>query len=251
MIYDKQGLGYSRFRGTDPKIAARLWARLEGCRRILNIGAGTGNYEPPDRATRVIAVEPSEVMIRQRPIGAAPCVRALAERLPFPEAAFDGAYGVLTMHHWSNLEAGLAELRRTVRGPIVFLTWDPEARDDFWLTRDYIPEVRAFDLARFPKRARVEAALGGIPLEAETVPIPRNCADGFKASYWARPEAYLDAGVRRSISGISQIEPAAVDRGISKLAADLASGEWHRRNAHLDALDEADLCYRLWILKAA
>ena len=86
---------------------------------VANIGAGTGSYEP---SNTVVAVEPSKVMIRQRSDGAAPVVRAVAEHLPLCANAVDAALAVLTVHHWSDVEAGVAEMIRVVRRRIVILT---------------------------------------------------------------------------------------------------------------------------------
>ena len=51
---------------------------------MVNVGAGTGSYEPTN--CRVVAVEPSLVMVAQRPAGAAPDLHArfwlLDEYLP-------------------------------------------------------------------------------------------------------------------------------------------------------------------------
>ncbi len=74
------------------------------------MGAGTGSYEP--RKRQVTAVEPSEVMIAQRAPGAAPAIQAAAEHLPFAENSFDAAMAILTLHHWRDVSAGLAEMVR-------------------------------------------------------------------------------------------------------------------------------------------
>ena len=76
-LYEAIGSAYPATRRTEPRIAARIWDALGDARTVLNVGAGTGSYEPPDRD--VTAVEPSAVMRAQRPAGAAPCVAAAAE----------------------------------------------------------------------------------------------------------------------------------------------------------------------------
>lgn len=63
--YDLLGRGYARTRKPDPRIAKRIEAALGEARTVLNVGAGTGSYEPADR--KVTAVEPSAEMIAQRP----------------------------------------------------------------------------------------------------------------------------------------------------------------------------------------
>lgn len=211
---------------------------------VLNVGAGTGSYEPSGR--RVLAVEPSRVMIAQRPARAHPSVRASAEHLPFRADAFDAAMAVLTVHHWSDRRAGLAEMRRVARGPVVLLTWDP-AHTGFWLVRDYFPEILEVDRRIFPDIADLAAVLGRV--EVSAVPVPHDCADGFLGAYWRRPAAYLDEGVRAGISTFARVRdvPARIER----LRADLGSGRWAERNAELLGLEELDLGYRLVIGRGA
>jgi SAM-dependent methyltransferase len=240
-IYDRIGRGYAQRRRPDPRIAARIIQALGNARAVVNVGAGTGSYEPDDR--EVVAVEPSEVMIGQRPENAALVVRGVAEALPFHDGAFDAALAVLTVHHWTDAARGLAELRRVARQQVVF-TWGPSRLATFWLTRDYLWQPEAFDQAS-ASLGQTAATLA--PARIETVPIPHDCTDGFYAAYWRRPEAYLDPEVRDAISCFELIPADVVERALARLAADLESGEWHRRNAGLLELEELDLGYRLVI----
>jgi SAM-dependent methyltransferase len=226
-------------RGEDPRIAAAIRAALGDARTVLNVGAGAGAYEPHDRA--VLAVEPSAVMREQRPPGAAPCVDARAEALPFPDGAFDAAMAVLSDHHWADRTAGLRELRRVGRRAVVF-QWDPAFGDAFWLARDYLPSFARGLEGSF---AAVRSALGAT--REAVVPIPHDCRDGFLMAYWRRPEAYLDPVVRANISVFALLPPAEVDAMVESLRADLESGAWTERNAALLDLDELDLGYRLVI----
>jgi len=239
-LYDTIGRGYAPHRRPDPRIAARIAAALGGARSVVNVGAGTGSYEPEDR--RVAAVEPSAVMVCQRAPGTAPTVRAVAQALPFRDGAFDAALGILTLHHWPSWRLGIAEMRRVARGRVVVLTWDPDS-PGFWLTDHYFPTVVPTDRAAFPRLADLAHALGGA--EVQPVPVPADCSDGFLGAYWRRPAAYLDAGVRGAISAFARIpDPAPA---LARLAADLADGTWERRwGSHLPA-DEMDLGYRLVI----
>ena len=241
--YDKIGIGYRAYRRPDARIAAHILHAIGAVESILNIGAGAGSYEPSSQ--RVIAVEPSATMIRQRPAGSAPCVQAVAEALPFQDRSFDAAMAVLTVQHWSRMTDGLRELRRVTAGRIVILTWDPEFNEQFWLTRDYLPEILELDRARFPKLATLEQQLG--PLQMERLFIPGDCTDGFRSAYWKRPQAYLDRQVQRSISSFAQLDAEVVERATSKLAEDLASGEWARRNRELESCDALDVGYRILI----
>src|SRR5262245_51988590 len=239
-LYDTIGRGYAGRRRPAPRIAARLLAALGEARSVLNVGAGAGSYEPPDRP--VVAVEPSAVMIAQRPPGAAPAVQARAEALPFPDRAFDAAMGVLTIHHWADRARGLAECARVARQRVVLMTWDPAA-DAFWLVRDYLPSFAELDRRQFPSMSAYAEAFGSdARVEIETVPVPRDCVDGFLGAYWARPAAYLDPSVQ---AGISSFAHPGAEAGLQRLAADLESGAWRERHGHLLGVDALDLGYRL------
>jgi SAM-dependent methyltransferase len=236
--YDTIGVGYRRFRTPDPRIAARIVAALGDARSVLNVGAGTGSYEPTDR--EVMAVEPSAVMIAQRPAGSARVVQASAESLPFADGSFDACMGVLTIHHWKDIDRGVAELRRVARKRVVLLTWTIE-HEPFWLRRDYFPEFDDLDRASFPTLERLESVLG--PAIVEIVPVPHDCSDGFLGAYWRRPEAYLDPDVRAAISSFAMV--GNVQDRIERLRAECASGAWAARNAALLGRESMDLGYRL------
>jgi SAM-dependent methyltransferase len=181
-LYDIIGSGYPATRRTEPRIAARIWAALGDARTVLNVGAGTGSYEPPDRD--LTAVEPSAVMRAQRPAGAAPCLAAAADSLPFSDQSFDAAMAVLSDHHWPDPVAGLREMRRVARRVVVF-NFDAEHAGDFWLARDYLPDFVAL-AAGHPTMTQRAEAIGGM---LEPVPIPWDCADGFFHAYWRRPSS--------------------------------------------------------------
>lgn len=238
-VYDQPGLseGYACRRRPDPRIASLIRSALGDAGSVVNVGAGAGSYEPTDRA--VIAVEPSEAMISQRPANAAPCLRGSAENLPLKSAAFDAAMAALTIHHWSDWRTGLREMRRVARRRIVLLTFDTEA-SDFWLTRDYFPALMALDRRIMPKLVDLADELGDF--HATPVPVPHDCADGFLGAYWRRPHAYLDPIARRSMSSFARID---ADAGLQLLQEDVASGVWRARNADLLTLDALDVGYRL------
>jgi len=239
-LYDAIGEGYPATRRTEPRIAARIWEALGDARTVLNVGAGTGSYEPPDRD--VIAVEPSAVMRAQRPPQAAPCLPAVAGGLPFRDRCFDAAMAVLSDHHWPDPVAGWREMRRVARRVVVF-QFDTSHPERFWLTRDYLPEFGQLAVGR-PSLAELARVIG-----AHTVPVmvPWDCMDGFFHAYWRRPEAYLRSEVRRGTSVWSRVGAAAEDRAVRALRTDLASGRWIERNQQLMGLDAADLGGRLLI----
>lgn len=236
-IYDRIGVDYSNLRRPDPRIAAQIHAALGDAKTVLNVGAGTGNYEPTDR--QVTALEPSAEMIAQRPAGAAPVVQGHAEALPFADNAFDAAMAVLTVHHWADQPKGLREMRRVAKGPVVILTFDPACRES-WLG-DYLPELIRLDESTFPAISDYEQWLG--PVDIAPVPIPKDCTDGFLAAYWKRPHAYLDPQIRSGISSFWMID--GVDAGLERLSRDLETGEWHRHYAELLEQDSFDAGYRL------
>jgi SAM-dependent methyltransferase len=240
-LYDTLGVTYSATRRTEPRIAAQVWAALGDARTVLNVGAGTGSYEPRDR--EVTAVEPSAVMRAQRPAGAAPCLAATAESLPFEDQSFDAAMAFATVHHWQDPIAGLREMRRVARRVVVFTcdTTDQSWRRRFWLTRDYLPEVAASRVGLATELAR---AIGA---RMEPVLIPWDCADGFFEAHWRRPEAYLDENVRRGVSVWASVGPDIEERAVHSLGNDLASGRWVERNRDLLDLEAAELGLRLLI----
>ena len=238
-LYDRIGTTYSATRSEDPRIARAIHDALGEARTVLNVGAGSGSYEPHDR--ELTAVEPSAVMIAHRPRAAAPVVQARAETLPFPDSSFDAAMAILSDHHWDDRAAGLRELRRVARRRVVLFTWDPRFRNEFWLTRDYLPASKRL----VPGMALQDIAgcLGGariLPL-----PVPWDCRDGFYHAFWRRPEAYLDDRVRAGISVFARLDDDEKASALARLRADLRTGAWEKRNLDLLQLDELDLGYRL------
>ncbi|MEU8543652.1 methyltransferase domain-containing protein [Streptomyces sp. NPDC048717] len=242
-LYETIGSAYPATRRTEPRIAAQVQAALGNARTVLNVGAGTGSYEPPDR--EVTSVEPSAVMRALRPADAAPCVAAEAESLPFADGSFDAAMAFSTIHHWHDPIAGLREMRRVARRVVVFThdSSDVGWRRRFWLSRDYLPEVAGLVVGR-PTINELADAIGA---RIEPVLIPWDCADGFFEAYWRRPEAYLEEHVRRAVSVWTRVGPEAERRAVDRLRDDLASGRWAERNRDLAGLDAAELGLRLLV----
>ena len=236
-VYDTIGVNYADLRKPDPRIARVIAGALGAAQTVLNVGAGTGSYEPAGR--EITAVEPSAEMIRQRSTPAARVVQGSAEDLPFDNDAFDASMAVLTLHHWSDKKRGLKEMRRVTRGPVVLLTFDPAQRG-FWLA-DYIPELVDLDDAQMPRMTDYEAWLG--PVEISPVPVPHDCLDGFLYAYWRRPAAYLDPRIRAAMSSFWAL--GDVGGALKKLADDLDSGAWTERYGALLDLEAYDAGYRL------
>ena len=243
-LYDKIGGMYSAGRQSDPRIAAAIERATTGCDSILNVGAGTGSYEPVSRF--VVAVEPSRIMIGQRPVGAAPVIQGCAEALPFADCSFDAVLGILTVHHWKDQARGLSECARVARMRVVLLTNDFDVCANFWLF-DYFPGLLRADRHIFPTIARFEDAFGS--LETIVVPVPADCCDGFLGAYWKRPSAYLDPVVRKNISTFSKI--GNIDSQLARLENDIVSGAWERRYHTLMGLEALDLGYRILISHVA
>ena len=235
--YDRIGTSYRQTRREDPRLAQRIVEVLGHSESVLNVGAGTGSYEPRDRA--VVAVEPAITMIRQRPFGAAPTVRAIAEALPFRDNAFVAGLAILTIHHWQDWKEGLKELTRVVSERVVMLTWDPES-EGFWLVQDYFPEFIEADRKRLPTMAALRPFFG--QLEILPVPIPHDCCDGFLGAYWRRPSEYLREEVRGGISSFANLSDSTA---LKRLADDLQSGRWQQLYGEVLAKEELDIGYRL------
>jgi SAM-dependent methyltransferase len=240
-LYDRIGRTYAAIRQPDPRLAEPIWRALGDARSVVNVGAGTGSYEPPDR--EVTAVEPSEVMIAQRPPEAAPAVQAVAEDLPFGDNSFDAAMAVLTLHHWSDVDAGLAEMVRVARRRVVVVTFDFQVANELWTVRDYVSELAVHSLRSLPSLTRVLDALPAP--SAQPLLVPRDCTDRMFATLWARPEQYLDPAVRAATSAWHQLPASVVSRALRQLRADLASGKWDERYGHLRTTPAWDVGLRL------
>ncbi len=239
--YGLIGRRYSAYRLPDPHIHQRILDALGDARTVLNVGAGAGSYEPVDRV--VTAVEPSAAMRAQRPAHYPPAIDATAEQLPFEDKQFDASLATFSVHQWTDPAAGLGEMRRVTRGPVVLLSCDPAALDRFWL-HDYAPEVTAIEAARYPPITRLEALLGG-HVDVLPVPIPRDCRDGFNEAYFARPEGLLDPEARLACSGWSFVAPEAVERFVAHLGGDLDAGVWDQRYGHFRSMATFDGPLRL------
>jgi hypothetical protein len=235
--YDSIGKQYRRYRLPDPRIAAILFRELADVRKIVNLGAGVGSYEPVDK--EVIAVDPSWVMISQRSRQKVPIVRARAEALPFRKNSFDCATALLTIHHWSDMEKGLHEAVRVSNGKVVLLTWIGFT-SHFWLL-DYLPQIKSMDEPMFPSIEQLSSWIG--PVRSVSVPIPHDCTDGFLCAYWRRPEAYLNEGIRSAISTFSRVQN--IEEGLKRLKTDLSTGLWQERYGDLLDKTEIDFGYRV------
>lgn len=241
--YDTIGRQYSSTRREDPRLRERIHAALGDSRTVVNVGAGTGSYEPLDR--HVIAIEPSDVMAEQRPPELAPALRGTAAPLPLRDNSVDAAMAVLTVHHWDDQqELGVRELRRVARGPVVIVSYDADVCAEMWLYRDYLPEAAALDRATFPSIEQLAGWLGG-SVRVEPVLNPRDTPDWTLGSFWAHPERILDATARQGTSAFARMDPAVLDRVVVAIERDLRTGAWDERNGALRDMGEYDVGMRL------
>ena len=243
--YGRIGPGYASIRKPDPRIEAVVWTALGDARSVINVGAGAGSYEPRD--LDVTAVEPSASMRAERPGDRVAAVDATAEHLPFGDQTFDAAMASVTIHQWPDAEAGLREMRRVARGPVVILTFTPDIPEPWWQPV-YVPELFAVETQRMPQLDRVAAALGG-EVEVRVIPVPADCIDGFGQAFFARPERTLDADVRRAMSAWSFVDEAVEQRYVSELGDDLASGAWDEKWGRFREFAEFDVGLRLVVAR--
>lgn len=245
--YGAIGPGYTNYRQPEPAIEALIHRALGGATTVLNIGAGAGSYEPTDRT--VTAVEPSAAMRAQRPAHLVRAVDATADKLPFADKSFDAAMATFTVHQWPDLAAGLAEVIRVTRGPVVLLSCDPDLVERFWLN-DYAPLVLSTEARRYPPLPAIAKALGG-DVDILPLPIPLNCRDGFNEAYYGRPEMLLQAGARKANSAWSFVDPATADAYVAHLGDDIETGVLDRKHAALRTQQEFDGSLRLVVKRAA
>ena len=224
--YDNIGIDYAKQRKSDPRIATQIFDRLKNATKVVNIGAGSGSYEPKN--INLIAVEPSIEMINQRATNAHPVIQGYAESLPFPDKSFSHALTILSMHHWSDRDKAFKEINRITTEMFIAVSWNPEA-DPFWLTKDYFPEVYDLDKTIFPNLDELKDYFDDV--EMTPLLIPEDCIDGFLAAYWKRPLSYLDQKVRNSISSFSKFKD--LDKRLNKLDSDVKNGIWSKTNASI------------------
>jgi Methyltransferase domain len=243
--YETLGSDYSAARRTDPRIADFVLRGLGNARSVVNVGAGAGSYEPTHLS--VTSVEPSAYMRAHRAADRPPAVNAVAEDLPFFDDSFDAAMAMVTLHQWGDCDRGLRELRRVSRGPVVILTFDGDALDNFWLAH-YVPELMEAERHRYPAIQHVCDVLGGASTVTD-IPIPIDCTDGFTEAFYARPERLLDLAVRQSQSAWRFVAAEVEQRALRHLQSDLESGEWDGRYGFARGLPAFDGSLRLIVAK--
>lgn len=244
--YDKHGQKYSGFRRTDRRIAKYIWEALGSAQTVLNVGAGTGSYEPEDRY--VVAVEPSTAMRGQRQAnGRVPAVIGTADSLPFDDNSFDASMALITIHHWPDMVKGLKELRRVTKDQVIIMTFDPNSANEFWKA-EYFPELIEIEKQRDPAIDSIVRALDGA-CEVVPIPIPLDCVDGFQEAFYGRPEAFLEKEVRQNQSTWGFLPEGMEEVMVKRLADELTSGEWDRKYGHLRTQESFTCAMRLVIAR--
>jgi SAM-dependent methyltransferase len=221
--YDRIASDYDRHRGGGGpylKILVSLLRQGAG-RRVLELGAGTGNNTQALQqaiSCQITAIEPSRGMLEQaRAKGiAAAWVRGRAEHLPFSDAAFDFVFATYVLHYIPDIEALFRECARVlqpgayaafVTAPHGYITGHPMNR--------YFPSYAPIDLARFQSVETIQAALrqsGFIETGAELSAAPPRpidssylaCVKGkYISTYELIPEAEYQAGLERLYADIT------------------------------------------------
>lgn len=252
IIYDKIGNKYNKHRAADKRIvnAIKCLLKLPGESIIADIGAGTGNYSNAlaDLGFKVIAVEPSIEMRNQAAHNNNVIwLDGTAESIPLLDNSVDGVVVVLAIHHFLSFRKTVIEFSRICpNGPIVIFTFDPRECEDYWF-KEYFPEIwqQAFNL--FPPISDLSRSIakeGQWSAEVQKFLLPINLSDRFMAVGWNKPELYLDAQVRKSMSGFALADPAVVKSGIQRLEKDLESGLWDNEFGDLRQRIDFDAGYR-------
>ncbi|EGC38652.1 hypothetical protein DICPUDRAFT_28273 [Dictyostelium purpureum] len=230
--YNVFGKSYHNFRQEEPEIKKAILNAIGDSKKILNVGAGAGSYEPTDEKYEVTPLEPSASMREKRPKHLAQAVDGVAENIPFPDNHFDASMTTFSVHQWPQLEKGLTEMRRVTKGPVVILTCDPHKVMDFWMY-DYAPNVFQTESTRYPDLNKISQVLGG-SVEIVPVPIPKECHDLFNEGYYARPEFFVNncPGSYSSCSAWSFVDDETRNIYINNIKKDLDSGEWDKKYGH-------------------
>ena len=245
--YDQLGQSYSGYRKTDPRIAQYVYDALADAKTILNVGAGSGSYEPADKY--VVAIEPSVTMRKQRiDNGRIPAINAKADNMPFDDKSFDASMAMVTIHHWPDIDKGLKEMRRITRNQVIVMSFDPDSLDNFW-NANYFPELIEVEKARYPSIESIDKSLGG-NCEIIPIPIPLDCLDGFQEAFYGRPEAFLEKEVRMSQSAWGFLPEGLEEKLVQALKNDLESGEWDKKYGHFRTQATFTCALRLIISKS-
>ena len=215
-------------RRADPRIAAQIHAALGDAARVVNVGAGTGNYEPDDRA--VVAVEPSRTMLAQRAAGARAGGASRRRGAAVRRRRVRRRARVLTVHHWADLDAGCASCSVSPARQVVFCfepAWVDRRSGSSPSTSPRSPRSTPSD-AR-PTRERLARVLDVRARRADAS-CPPTASTASAAASGTGPRRTSIPGCRQACRASRSSTPTCRRRGTERLRADLASGAWDARH---------------------
>jgi SAM-dependent methyltransferase len=235
VLYDRIGVGYDTTRRADPEIVRQLVALLNvppgaAC---LDVACGTGNYTAAlaESGLRMHGLEISRTMLDAARIKSEDVhwVNADAVTIPFPDGVFHGAIVTLALHHFRQPDATFREIARALapNARFVLFTGAREQMCRYWLDH-YFPVAMERAIQQIPPMERTIVSLlaaGFRQVTAVPYTVTPELQDLFLYAGKYRPALYLDARVRAGISTFANLaDPAEVEQGCARLAADLASG---------------------------
>jgi SAM-dependent methyltransferase len=241
-LYDRIGHHYNQHRKADPRLVSAIQKHLpqKDC-KILEIGAGTGNYslEFAKNGHTVFAVEPSKIMRDQAEFH--PNLKWIPhtiENLPDELEPVDAVVSIMCIQHLKNIVSALQKCREYCPdGPIIIFTFDPRLSEPHWLY-DYFPDLKALACEVFP-------SVNELGVYAESFLIPNDFQDQFAPTNWTHPERYLDPNYRKATSGFAFIEPERLNQQLLHLEMDLKAGKWKEKYGQALQRSEKDLGCRI------
>jgi len=219
--YDKVAHRYDNYRGGGGPYLRRLLqlADARAARRVLELGAGTGNNTiafldayPAD----LIALEPSRGMIGKAVAKGVPgtWLRGSASDIPLASCSTDLVFAVYVLHHIEELEPVLAECARVLcNGPVAFVTATIDFIESHPMNR-YFPSFAKVDKARFQPVAEIKEAL-------ENAGFTQTGEERFLAQPQPIGRQYADRVANKFISTYELIPDDEFESGLERLYADL------------------------------
>jgi ubiquinone/menaquinone biosynthesis C-methylase UbiE len=233
--YDKIANDYNLTRKADNYLTERLYALLNPDKSgiYLDIGCGTGNYtiEFQKRGLNFMGIDPStEMLVKAKEKNDNINWRiGTAEKTDLVCESIDGIIAVLTIHHWSDLNKGFAELNRVLKnkGRIVIFTSTPIQIKGYWLNH-YFPKMVNDSIIQMPSFEKVKSAMDSTGFEilaTEKYFVKPDLQDHFLYCGKERPELYLNEKIRKGISSFSALaNQQEVEKGVLEVRKDIDSG---------------------------
>jgi SAM-dependent methyltransferase len=237
--YDRASIDYDTFRrGGGPYFPLlQDLARQTACRRILEIGAGTGNNTgllADILSVPIVALEQSRGMLHRgaaKPLQAH-WVRGRGEDAPFRQGAFDFIFACYVLHHIPDLNTFFASCARVLdRGIAAFITVPQDFIQSHPMNA-YFPSFAVIDSARFQPVPDVEEALRSASFHSVQSENTRSEPAPIDEAYVAKIEA-------RYISTYDLIPPDEFSKGLAQLKRDVAA----KGALHLPMVREATVVW--------